>query len=304
MNLNHVIESQQFTVPGLLELFERSRQMEIIVRRGGTRDYERRIMALLFYGSSTRTRLSFEAAMQRLGGRILSTESAGAFSSEVKGEHLEDTIRIIGGMCDLIVVRSNEQDGAKRAASVSPVPIINAGDGSGGQHPTQALLDLYTIQRECRTLDGLSVAFMGALDAGRTVRSLAYLLGKFERTKLWFIAPPEMQIGKDILAHLDEHGVHYELASDPGSILGGVDVVYQTRIDPERLRSRDLDPAIYNLNVSTLSKLKTDAVLLHPLPRSVEIDPAVDSDPRAAYFRQAQNGLYVRMALLTMLLEP
>ncbi|MEK6651255.1 MAG: aspartate carbamoyltransferase, partial [Bacteroidota bacterium] len=282
----------------------RARQMETIATRGGTRDYERKIMATLFYGPSTRTRLSFEAAMQRLGGRILSTESAQSFSSEVPGEHLEDTIRIIGGMCDVIVLRSGEQDGARRAAAVSPVPIINAGDGEGGQHPTQALLDLYTIQQECRTLDGLSVAFMGALDAGRTVRSLAYLLGKFDRVKLFFIAPPELQIGTDILQYLDEHGVRYELSSDPGNILPTVDVVYQTRIDPERLRSRDINPGIYNLNVATLQRLKPTAVLLHPLPRSVEIDPAVDSDPRAAYFRQAQNGLFVRMALLTMLLEP
>lgn len=304
MKLTHVIESQQFTVPMLHELFARTEQMEAIVRRGGTRDYERRILATLFYGSSTRTRFSFEAAMQRLGGRILSTESAHEFSSEVPGEHLEDTIRIIGGMCDVIVLRSQERDGAKRAAAISPVPIINAGDGEGGQHPTQALLDLYTIQQECRSLNGLTVVFMGALDAGRTVRSLAYLLGKFERTKLHFVAPSELQIGTDILRYLDEHGIRYELSPDPNSALSAADVVYQTRIDPDRLRSRDLKPETYNLNTATLGRLKPSAVLLHPLPRSVEIDPAVDSDPRAAYFRQARNGLFVRMALLTMLLEP
>lgn len=304
MKLSHVIESQQFTVPLIHELFARTRQMETTVNRGGTRDYERRIMATLFYGSSTRTRFSFESAMQRLGGRILSTESAQEFSSEVPGEHLEDTIRIIAGMCDVIVLRSREHDGAKRAAAISPVPVINAGDGEGGQHPTQALLDLYTIQQECRTLNGLTVVFMGALDAGRTVRSLAYLLGKFERTKLVFVAPPELQIGGDILRHLDEHGVRVELSNDPSRALPEADVVYQTRIDPERLRSRDVKPEAYNLNVETLSRLKTSAVLLHPLPRSVEIDPAVDHDPRAAYFRQARNGLFVRMALLTMLIEP
>lgn len=304
MKLSHVIESQQFTVPGLHELFARARQMETIVLRGGTRDYDRKIMATLFYGPSTRTRFSFEAAMQRLGGRVLSTESAQAFSSEIRGEHLEDSIRIIGGMCDVIVLRSAERDGARRAAAVSPVPVVNAGDGEGGQHPTQALLDLYTIQQECRTLDGLTVAFMGALDAGRTVRSLAYLLGKFDRMKLIFIAPPELQIGADILLYLDEHGVRYELSPDPTRVLPSADVVYQTRIDPDRLRSRDINPGTYNLNAATLQRLKSTAVLLHPLPRSVEIDPAVDSDPRAAYFRQARNGLFVRMALLTLLLEP
>jgi len=181
MNLQHVIQSQQFSVPNLMELFGRTRQMETIVRRGGTRDYDDKIMASLFYKPSTRTRFSFESAMYRLGGKVLSTESAKSFSSAIEGEQLEDTIRIIANYCDVIVLRHNEEGGAQRAAAVSPVPIINAGDGGGGQHPTLALLDLYTIYNECKTLDGLSVAMIGALDTGRTVRSLAYLLSKFER---------------------------------------------------------------------------------------------------------------------------
>src|SRR5512135_119457 len=172
MKLHHVIESQQFSVPNLLDLFARTRQMERLVHRGGTRDYDNKIMATLFYKPSTRTRFSFESAMERLGGRVLTTESAKAFSSAIEGEQLEDTIRIIGDYCDVIVLRHNEEGGAKRAAAVSPVPVINAGDGSGGQHPTQALLDLYTIYNECNTLNGLSVAMIGALDTGRTVRSL------------------------------------------------------------------------------------------------------------------------------------
>src|SRR5512134_2086063 len=143
MKLRHVIESQQFTLPLLTELFERARAMEKIVARGGTRDYSDRIMATLFYRPSTRTRLSFEAAMFRLGGHVLSTEQARIFSSEVEGEQLEDTIRIIAGCSDVIVLRHTETGGAARAAAVSPVPVINAGDGNGGQHPTQALLDLY-----------------------------------------------------------------------------------------------------------------------------------------------------------------
>src|SRR5512135_57500 len=171
MKFRHVVESQQFTVPMLLELFERTRSMERIVARGGTLDYQHRIMATLFYEPSTRTRFSFEAAMYRLGGRVLATEQARLFSSEVEGEHLEDTIRIIGGYTDVIVLRHNEVGGAKRAAQVSPVPVINAGDGNGGQHPTQALLDLYTIFRE-RSLEGLAIAITGELDKGRTARSL------------------------------------------------------------------------------------------------------------------------------------
>ena len=303
MKLNHVIESQQFSVPNLLELFTRTRQMESLVHRGGTRDYDNRIMASLFYKPSTRTRFSFEAAMYRLGGRVLSTESARAFSSAIEGEQLEDTIRIIGDYCDVIVLRHNEEGGAKRAAAVSSVPIINAGDGAGGQHPTQALLDLYTIYQECNTLDGLSVAMIGALDTGRTVRSLAYLLSKFERVKLYFLAPPELQISADIIAHLKEHDVWYHLDSNPEDILPRVDVVYQTRIDRDRLKSREVPMAQYDINPEMLKKMKSNSIIMHPLPRSVEIDPAVDRDPRAAYFRQSRNGLYVRMALLTMLFD-
>jgi aspartate carbamoyltransferase catalytic subunit len=303
MNLQHVIQSQQFSVPNLMELFGRTRQMEIIVQRGGTRDYDDKIMASLFYRPSTRTRFSFEAAMYRLGGKVLTTESAKAFSSAVEGEQLEDTIRIISNYCDVIVLRHNEEGGAERAAAVSPVPIINAGDGGGGQHPTQALLDLYTIYNECKTLDGLSVAFIGALDTGRTVRSLAYLLSKFERVKLYFLAPPEMQIKQDIVIHLQEHDVSFQLESDPAEIISKVDVVYQTRIDRERLQGKDVDLSQYNINPDMLKRMKSDSIIMHPLPRSVEIDPLVDRDPRAAYFRQSQNGLFVRMALLTMLFD-
>jgi aspartate carbamoyltransferase catalytic subunit len=303
MKLNHVIESQQFTVPLLMELFDRTRQMEKIVVRGGTKDYASKIMATLFYKSSTRTRFSFEAAMYRLGGRVISTEHAADFSSEMKDEMLEDTIRIISNDCDVIVLRHTEEGAAHRAAAVSSVPVINAGDGSGGQHPTQALLDLYTIYRECKALNGISIAFVGALDAGRTVRSLTYLLSKFDRVKFYFIAPPEMQIGKDILHYLENHRVEYELLDQPESIIAGVDVLYRTRIDRSKLAKKDIDLTVYNINAGVLQKMKSNAIIMHPLPRSVEIDPVVDNDPRAVYFRQACNGLYVRMALLTILLD-
>jgi aspartate carbamoyltransferase catalytic subunit len=301
MKLRHVVESQQFTLPLLMELFARSRGMERIVARGGSLDHQNHILATLFYAPSTRTRFSFEAAMHRLGGRVLSTEQARAFSSEVEGEQVEDTIRIIGGYSDVIVIRHHEQDGARRAAAVSPVPVINAGDGNGGQHPTQALLDLYTIYR-MRPLDGLSVAFIGELDQGRTVRSLAYLLAKFERIRIFFVSPPEMQMKPDILEYLDRHNVRYEVESDLNKVVGEVEVVYQTRIHP----GRAVDQPIlrnYAINSSVLQRMKPDAMILHPLPRTVELDKTVDSDPRALYFRQATNGLYVRMALLTMLLE-
>ncbi len=299
MKLKHVVESQQFTVPLLMELFDRTRRMEKVAGRRGTLDYHDRIMATLFYQPSTRTRFSFEAAMYRLGGRVLSTEQAGFFSSEVEGEQLEDTIRILAGYSDVIVIRHTQAGGARRAADVSPVPVINAGDGNGGQHPTQALLDLYTIYRE-RPIEGLSIAFIGELDRGRTARSLAYLLSKFERVKVYFVSPPEMQMKPDILEHLDEHDVWYALEQDASKVLPQVDVVYQTRIRPERMADRRAH-ARYTIDQSVLKTMKRDALVLHPLPRTVEIDKAVDADPRALYFRQATNGLYVRMALLSML---
>ena len=301
MKLEHVVESQQFTVPLLMELFDRTRAMERIVQRGGTLDYQSRIMATLFYEPSTRTRFSFEAAMYRLGGKVLSTEHARAFSSEFENEQVEDSIRIIGSYSDVIVIRHHEEGGAKRAAQVSPVPVINAGDGNRGQHPTQALLDLYTIYRD-RPLDGLSVAFIGELDKGRTARSLAYLLAKFDRVKIYFVSPPEMQIKDDILQYLERHNVAYELASNIEKVVTNVDVVYQTRIRPDRLKDQQ-DARRFAIDSAVLQTMKSDAIILHPLPRTVELDKTVDSDPRAFYFRQSKNGLYVRMALLTMLFD-
>ncbi len=300
MKLNHLVESQQFTVPLLLDLFDRSRLMERVVARGGTHDYHDRIMATLFYQPSTRTRFSFEAAMYRLGGSVLSTEQARVFSSEMEGEQLEDTIRSIGGLSDVIVLRHTEVGGAARAAAVSPVPVINAGDGNGGQHPTQALLDLYTIVRERGTLDGLTIAMIGELDRGRTVRSLAYLLSKFDRVKIYFVSPPEVQMQPDILDHLEKHNVWYELQPDISRIISSVDVIYQTRIRPERVRER-ASLSRYRIDSAVLGRMKRDAMVLHPLPRTVELEKSVDDDPRARYFQQATNGLYVRMALLTML---
>lgn len=299
--LRHVIESQQFTLPLLMELFQRTRGMERVVAHGGTLEYQNKILANVFYRPSTRTRFCFEAAMYRLGGKVLSTEQASAFSSEVAGEQVEDSIRIIANYSDVIVVRHPQAGGAQRAAEVSSVPVINAGDGEGGQHPTQALLDLYTIYRE-RPLVGLSVAMIGELDRGRTARSLAYLLAKFDRVKIFFVAPAELQMKPDILAYLDEHGVRYDLESDVDRVIGEADVIYQTRIRPERVRDEQ-SLKRYAIDSALLRKMKSDALIMHPLPRTVELDKTVDHDPRALYFRQAANGLYVRMALLTMLLD-
>jgi aspartate carbamoyltransferase catalytic subunit len=303
--LSHVVESQQFDRPLLEHVLEVAAEMESVVARGGSRELQGRIMATLFYEPSTRTRLSFEAAMLRLGGAVIGTESAGHFSSVAKGETLEDTIRIVSGYCDLIVLRHNEVGASRRAAAVSPVPIVNAGDGPG-QHPTQALLDLYTIRKEIGHVDGLRIAMVGDLANGRTVRSLCYLLSKFDGVEITFVAPPAVQMGKDIKAHLEEKGTLYRESEDMELVLPGVDVVYQTRIQKERFEGR-LDEyrrvsGIYVVDPRVMQLLGPDAILMHPLPRVGEISPDVDLDPRAAYFRQARNGLFIRMALLRLLL--
>ena len=303
MKLQHVIESQQFTLPMLTDLFELADQMDRVLARGGTQDYDNRVMASLFYEPSTRTRFSFESAMHRLGGRVLSTERAIDFSSVTAGETLEDTIRVVGNYADVIVLRHNEIGGSGRAAAVSHVPIVNAGDGKGGQHPTQALLDLYTIYKEVKTIEGVKVALVGNLANGRTVRSLAYLLGKYERVKLYFVAPAGLQIKQDILEYLDRHDVWYTLEQDLRKVMPEVDVVYSTRIEPEHFVAAPSEAAKFFIDGEMLKLLPPKGLILHPLPRLSEISPDVDADPRAAYFRQTRNGVLIRMALLVTVMS-
>jgi aspartate carbamoyltransferase catalytic subunit len=306
MKLKHVIEAQQFTLPLINELFQVADQMEKILKRGGTLDYQNKIMASLFYAPSTRTRFSFESAMYRLGGRVISTEQAHLFSSVIGGETLEDTIRVVSNYADVIVLRHTEVGAAKRASLVSTVPVINAGDGKGGQHPTQALLDLYTIYRELGHIDGLKIAFLGDLNQGRTVRSLAYLLGKFERVMIYFIAPRFLQIGEDIQEYLARHEVWFTLEDKLDKIIEEVDVLYTTRIEKERFgdKAELYEETIreYFIDKNVISKMKESSIIMHPLPRLNEISPDIDADKRAAYFRQTRNGILIRMALLTMVL--
>jgi aspartate carbamoyltransferase catalytic subunit len=302
--LRHVVESQQFSRELLDDIFQRADEMRDDPHRAAGR-LQGRIMAALFYEPSTRTRLSFESAMLRLGGRTMGTDNAKEFSSAAKGETLEDTIRIVAGYADAIVLRHPEEGAARRAAAVSDVPVINAGDGKG-QHPTQALLDVYTIRDELGRLDGVKVAMVGDLANGRTVRSLAYLLSRYRDVRITFVAPPQVAMGADIKQHLDERGVAWQEADALDDVLPEVDVVYQTRIQKERFE----DPALYEVVRGTyligpaeMGRMRSDAILMHPLPRVDEISPAIDADPRAAYFRQARNGVQIRMALLDLVLS-
>ena len=303
--IHHIIRAQQFDRKKIEKIFSLAERLQSAPRTELLEVFRGKIVATLFYEPSTRTRLSFESATHRLGARVITTENAREFSSASKGETLEDTVRVVGKYADAIVLRHFETGSARRASLVSDVPIINAGDGSG-QHPTQAILDLFTIRREVGKIDGIKIAFVGDLLYGRTVHSLAYLLAKFKVKKIYFVAPQEVAIRRDILGYLKRKQVDFEEREDVAKILPQVDVLYQTRIQKERFADRaDVYDRVfgrYILDEYWMKKMKKNSVVLHPLPRVGEIDPRVDSDPRAGYFRQVENGLYVRMALLAYVL--
>ncbi len=301
--LQHFIESQQLTKSLIFSLFQRADHL----RKGSHDVLKGKLLATLFYEPSTRTRLSFESAMLKLGGQVVTTENAKEFSSTVKGESLEDTTRVLSAYVDAIVIRHFEEGAAKRAAAISTVPIINAGDGKG-QHPSQALLDIYTIHRELGRLDNIKIAMVGDLAHGRTVRSLSYLLGKFENIEIIFVSPEHLRIGDDIKEYLDRHDIHWREEIDLQKVLPEADILYLTRIQKERMCPEEYasSKGKYIITEESLKLIKATARILHPLPHVEEIELPVEteqSDPRVAYFRQAENGLYIRMALLEMLLN-
>jgi len=261
-----------------------------------------RLVAVIFLEPSTRTRLSFETAIQRLGAHPITVADPKS-SSASKGESLTDTARTVEGYVDCIVMRQPETGGAKRVADAVAIPVINGGDGSG-QHPTQALLDLYTIQKEKGTLEGLTVAMVGDLKYGRTVHSLSYALAPFS-PKYVYCTPAELKMPEAITRDVRARGIPVEETTDLRAALAQADIVYMTRVQRERFE----DPAQYErlksgyiLNRTLVEQGKPGLVVMHPLPRVDEIALDVDSLPGAAYFRQAHNGVYLRMALLAMVL--
>jgi aspartate carbamoyltransferase catalytic subunit len=305
--LNHIIESQQFDRELLEVVFRTADQMkaDLAGERRFAKSLEGRIMASLFYEPSTRTRFSFESAMLRLGGSVITTENAREFSSAAKGESLADSTRIMNGYADVIVMRHNEAGSAARAAEISDVPVINAGDGAG-QHPTQALLDMYTIADAFGGIRSLKIAMVGDLRYGRTVRSLAYLLTKYDNVEIIFVSPPVCKMEGDIKAYLDKNNLRWREESNLADVAPQVDCIYMTRIQKERFHDpEDYKAAAgkYILTPERVQTMKSDAIIMHPLPRVDEIPKEVDSDSRARYFQQARNGLYIRMALLYLLLH-
>lgn len=305
--LKHVVESQQFDRELLESVFRTADEMkkDLYGERRLAKVLDGKIMASLFYEPSTRTRFSFESAMRRLGGDVITTENAREFSSAAKGESLSDSTRIMNGYADIIVMRHNEAGSAVRAAEISSIPIINAGDGAG-QHPTQALLDIYTIVDAFPEMNNLKIALVGDLRYGRTVRSLSYLLSKYENMEIIFVSPPVCKMESDIKAYLDKYDVPWREETDLADVAREADCVYMTRIQKERFHSIDdyqEAASKYILTPDMVSEMKPDAIIMHPLPRVDEIPPEVDDAPQARYFEQAQNGLYIRMALLYLLLK-
>jgi len=280
-----VISIDQFSLQDIDEIFLLSDRLAV----GRTTPLGGKIIANVFYEPSTRTSSSFYSAMTRLGGSVIPINEVN-YSSVTKGESLEDTIRTLECYCDLIVLRHFETDAAERALAVSNIPIINAGNGDG-EHPTQALLDLYTIQKERGELDQLSVTMIGDLKFGRTVHSLTKLLRMYD-TKMHFVAPKELAMPMDYLHPQDLHFDHLD------EVIEDTDVLYVTRVQKERMTGADGFDFSYSVSLDQMARAKKNMVLMHPLPRIGEIAPELDSDPRAAYFRQMKYGLHIRMALL------
>lgn len=311
----HVLIAQQFdrsTLEQICALATKIRQ--IGKTKGGLlflKDLLPHKRAMLYFAQpSTRTFLSFYSACQILGIQAAEVRDT-ATSSEIKGESPEDSVRTFSSYFDLIIMRHPAGGFAERIAWVlsnsdRPVPVLNAGSGKD-QHPTQALLDIYTLQRSFENRGGIEnkkIAFVGDLARGRTVRSLSNLLVLYPGVKQYFVAPKSLQISEDILTALGKSKIEYEVCYDFEKIIPEVDAIYMTRIQDEwdsADESRIIDTSLYHFSAGHLEMLKPDAVLLHPLPRRKEIDPEVDSDPRAVYWRQVRNGMWIRAALMLLI---
>ena len=302
MRLQHIISARQFDKKNLDKIFEIT---DRIKQNKFRKDFmSGRIMATLFYEPSTRTRLSFESAMIKLGGKVITTENASEFSSVAKGENLEDTIRVVHSFCDVIVLRHPIVGASKIAAQYSKVPIINAGDGEG-EHPTQAILDLYTIFSKYKK-GNFTIAMVGDLKNGRTIHSLSLLLSLYQNIKIIFVSPRALTIPKFLKEHLDQGKIKFDQTESLDDALKQADIIYQTRIQKERFKTEsDYSRYFgrYIIDQKSLKLIRENAVIMHPLPRINEITPQVDEDQRAIYFEQAQNGVYTRMAILMFLFD-
>ncbi|MBP8002729.1 MAG: aspartate carbamoyltransferase [Chloroflexi bacterium] len=299
-----ILSVAQFSTDTLEYIFARAHEMREMVQKVGAADLLKGyILTCLFYEPSTRTSASFIAAMERLGGSVIPITQGVQFSSVSKGETLPDTIRTLEQYSDVIVLRHPELGSAKVAADYANIPVINAGDGPG-EHPSQALLDMFTIREELGTLDGLKVAMIGDLRYGRTVHSLTKLLLHYN-VSLRFVSPEMLRLPLTIMNEVKDAGVDVRETHDVADVIQNADVLYVTRVQKERfsdLAQYEEVKNFYEITTDLMSRAKKKMIVMHPLPRVGEIHYNVDNDPRAAYFRQVQNGMYIRMALLAAVL--
>lgn len=293
--LRHVLSAGQYTRESLEEVFDLASKIKQNPEKY-SKSIEGKIVATMFYEPSTRTRLSFETAVLRLGGQVISTENASSNSSVKKGETLKDTVRVLQNYADAIVIRHSDVNSATDAASVSKVPILNAGSGKG-EHPTQALLDMYTIREKRGKIDGVKVAILGDLVYGRTIHSLIKLLALYNDVEIYGLSKKDFMLPQEYIDFLKEKNINYTICNSFADIPKDVDVMYHTRIQQERFEG-DFGKEEHIINKEVLSDFSENTIVLHPLPRTGEISEDIDDDPRALYFEQAGNGLYVRMGLL------
>lgn len=298
--MKHVLSSDQYTKESLEEVFKLAEKI-----RTNPKEYahklDDKIIAIMFYEPSTRTRLSFETAALKLGAKIITTENAGEFSSAAKGETIQDTVQVIAGYADALVIRHKSDTSAIDAASVEKIPVINAGAGKG-EHPTQALLDLYTIERKKGKIDGVKVAILGDLLYGRTIHSLIKLLSLYDNIEIYGLSKEAFALPQEYIDMLKERGIEYKKCTSFEELPKDIDIIYHTRIQAERFEG-DFGKEEFIINKEVLDTFSDHTILMHPLPRVIEISTDVDDDPRACYFEQAHNGLYVRMALLLQVLD-
>jgi aspartate carbamoyltransferase len=297
----HILSTSQFTKSDVEKILARAKQFEVEHISGKLPELLKgKIIASVFFEPSTRTRLSFETAALRLGAQIITVENAAESSSAFKGETIEDTARMLSSYADAIVMRHPKAGSAEAAAKVATKPIVNAGDGAN-QHPSQGFLDLYTIQKEQGKLENLTVVFVGDLKNSRTLHSLVPLLIEYSGNSFIFVSPKELRVPEELTNELSQKGISFTETENLDEALKQADVVYMTRVQKERFENKEDYERVkdmFLLKAPHLELMKQTAIIMHPLPRVNEIDTAIDADKRAAYFRQPENGLYIRMALL------
>lgn len=303
LSSKNIISFKELSKEDVRKIFSHSKEFESVAKGEEKSDLlEGKVLGTLFFEPSTRTKLSFKSAMQRLGGGVIGF-SRPEVSSVAKGESLSDTVKVVEKYCDAIVIRHPQMGSAKLAAEVSEVPIINAGDGAG-HHPTQTLLDLYSIKRNFGSIKNLNIGLLGDLKYGRTVHSLVYAASRFENN-LFLISPSGLELPREIYNDLEKKGREIRESSNIEEFLPELDVLYVTRIQKERFSDLSEYQKVkysYEVDLELLESAKEELTLLHPLPRIDEISPEVDSSPHAKYFDQVFNGVLVRMALLNLLM--